>query len=95
LQRKNWLTHRRLPVQRSNPAALIAGPATAVPHETYSSGRRPFPRPAVRFPWRPKKIPAARNTAEITAFVTPIRKLPWRIASAAFRNHTAAPRYQI
>ncbi len=31
----------------------------------------------------------------MTAFVNPIRKLPWRIASAAFRNHIAAPRYQI
>ncbi len=53
-----------------------------------------MPRP-VRFACRPKKIPAAKNTAAMSAFVTPIRKLPWRIASAAFRNQTAAPRYQI
>ncbi len=53
-----------------------------------------MPRPG-RFACRPKKIPATRNTAEMTAFVNPIRKLPWRIASAAFRNHIAAPRYQI
>jgi len=61
----------------------------------YSRGRRPFPRPEVRFAIRPKKIPAAKNTAAISAFPTPRRKLPWRIASAAFRNQTAAPRYQI
>lgn len=61
----------------------------------YSKGPRPFPRPEGRFACRPKKIPAARNTAEMTAFVRPSRKLPRRIASAAFRNQTAAPRYQI
>jgi hypothetical protein len=61
----------------------------------HSSGRLPFPRPEGRFACRPKKIPAAKNTTAIAAFVNPRRKLPWRIASAAFRNQTAAPRYQI
>lgn len=31
----------------------------------------------------------------MAAFVSPIRRLPRYIASAAFRNHTAAPTYQI
>ncbi len=34
----------------------------------YSNGRLPFPRPELRFACRPKKIPAARNTAAISAF---------------------------
>lgn len=61
----------------------------------YSKGRRPFPPPEERFACLPKKIPAARNTAEMAALVSPRRSLPWYIASAAFRNQTAAPRYQI
>lgn len=43
----------------------------------------------------PKKTPAARNAAEMPALARPRRGLPWYMASAAFRNQTAAPRYQI
>ena len=43
----------------------------------------------------PKKTPAARNTAEMPALARPRRSFPWYIASAAFKNQTAAPRYQI
>ena len=73
----------------------MVGAAEQSTEAGYSSGRRPFPPPVPRLAIRPKKIPAARNTAEIAAFASPMRKLPWRMASAAFRNQTAAPRYQI
>lgn len=44
---------------------------------------------------RRKKRPATRNPAAIAALVMPRCRLPWCMASAAFRNQTAAPTYQI